>query len=68
MKFGKITLFVLAAFSLIFSLLFFLGSGGQNRQRDLCVDCHYSCLRRFHLDLLRHPHASAREFGAERDC
>jgi len=29
MKFGKITLFVLAAFALIFSLLFFLGSGGQ---------------------------------------
>ncbi|HUV15487.1 MAG TPA: hypothetical protein VMW28_02860 [Pelolinea sp.] len=29
MKSGKIILFVLAAFSLIFSFLFFLGSGGQ---------------------------------------
>jgi hypothetical protein len=29
MKFGKITLFVLAAFALVFSFLFFLGSGGQ---------------------------------------
>ena len=29
MKSGKIILFVLAAFSLIFSFLFFLGAGGQ---------------------------------------
>ncbi|MDK2980016.1 MAG: hypothetical protein PWQ55_363 [Chloroflexota bacterium] len=29
MKFGKITMFVLAAFALVFSFLFFLGSGGQ---------------------------------------
>lgn len=29
MKSGKIILFVLAAFALIFSFLFFLGSGGQ---------------------------------------
>lgn len=29
MKAGKIILFILAAFSLIFSFLFFLGSGGQ---------------------------------------
>lgn len=29
MKSGKVIMFVLAAFSLIFSFLFFLGSGGQ---------------------------------------
>lgn len=29
MKFGKITMFILAAFALVFSFLFFLGSGGQ---------------------------------------
>jgi len=29
MKSGKIILFIIAAFSLIFSFLFFLGSGGQ---------------------------------------
>ena len=60
MKFGKITLFVLAAFALIFSLLFFLGSGGQTGSATYVWDCHYSCLRRFHFDLLCHPHASTR--------
>lgn len=29
MKFGKITMFILAAFALVFSFLFFLGSGAQ---------------------------------------
>ena len=58
MKSGKIILFVLAAFALVFSFLFFLGAGGQTGSATYIMIAVILAAVGFVLNLFRDTHAA----------